>query len=107
MSEVGDSHQHQRSPSSRGRGLRLWLMAASLAAVVTGTVLVVLQYTGGRSASFGWFADPPPRPAGWFLTVQDEVGLVLGVTGLVVFAFCAGWALGVRQEASTVASAHG
>ena len=98
MSDPDAASPPPPSHPSRWRRTRVVLAIAGLVATITGVVLVA---TSAPSASFGWFAYAPLSsvtftPDGTFLNSQQLMGLVVGVLGLLLVAFSAGWSLGVR-----------
>lgn len=92
--------------SSAGGGTRrrlkvlFALICVGLIAVAAGVTLIL---TTPSSPSFGWFAYQPLSrttfsPATPMMTSQGQIGLTIGVIGLVILSFSAGWAIGGRRR---------
>ncbi len=75
-------------------------LAVGLVALVVGVVVLL---TADTSGSFGWFAYAPMAdttfsPDFLLLTTQGQIGLLIGIIGLAIMFFCAGWAFGGRRR---------
>ncbi|MFT2817561.1 hypothetical protein [Leifsonia sp. A12D58] len=99
---MNDSESAAAESASPRRRLT-WLMALGgigLLAILVGLTLMVTA-TGG-TPSFGWYAYSPLAeavftPVYFLATPQGQTGLLMGVVGLAVVTFSAGWALGARR----------
>jgi len=98
MSEKSASHQ--RPPRTRlSRRVHLGLVVGGIIAVATGLLLISIP---SNSASFGWFDyQPLPEtaslPSVVFSDPVHQVGLVVGIVGVALLAFSAGWTFGRRE----------
>lgn len=81
-----------------------WILA--VAAILVGSVLVVVGAPADTSASFGWFAYQPLAAQSFFprggvsLSLTSLVGLLLGAGGLTVLAFVTGRWVRRRRDAT-------
>ncbi|GAA3862608.1 hypothetical protein GCM10022381_03440 [Leifsonia kafniensis] len=100
MSE--QSGHDQSSPRTRlSRRVHVGLVVVGILAVGTGLLLYFLP---SSSPTIGWFAYQPLSetaflPSTAFLDPLKQAGIVVGIGGVLLLAFAAGWAFG-RQEAS-------
>ena len=84
----------------RARRVSIALFSAGILAVVVGLVLAL---TSPGQATYGWFAYTPLSDVSFspdviLLSPQATAGVAIGITGLLLVAFCAGLLLGARRR---------
>ena len=79
-----------------------WILA--VAALLVGSVLVVVGAPADTSASFGWFAYQPLAAQAFFpqggisLSLTSLIGLLVSASGLIVLSVWAGRSVGRRHD---------